>query len=305
MMVVRKRRLAFVGQATFFESCALDEDIGGLESRFIDYREGDDPEKMLAAVEAVKPDVAFFFKPEIVPTGLLRRLPCIRVGYATEPLPSLGGYARSDLARRATSFSHLDPRNFDRMIAYNPGIAASVEEIMPVWRCVPLPVADRFYRDARHLYRRPHVIFVGRSTKHRESMLEGIKHRYDIFHIAHGVGIADLDVLADTYDIGVNLHNEQYPNFENRVCFHLAAAHLVLSEPLFPTMGLEPGIDYLEVQTASDLVGRVGEVVRSPDLYHRIRIRGRAKAELFRASSVYPSLVEDLFHDIAVFGWER
>jgi hypothetical protein len=119
------------------------------------------------------------------------------------------------------------------------------------------------------------------------------------------VNVAELEQIADDYDVGINVHNDAYPNFENRVCFHLAAAHLVLSEPLTPTMGLEPGIDYLEVETASELIRRIDELVRSPDIYYGVRVRGRDKAELFRASRVYPLLVADLFRDISVFGWER
>ena len=89
------------------------------------------------------------------------------------------------------------------------------------------------------MYNRPRVVFIGRSTPHRESFLSGAKHRYDISHIAHGANPDHLEVITDTYDVGINLHNDTYPNFENRVCFHLAAGHLVLSEPLCPAHALE------------------------------------------------------------------
>lgn len=298
-------RVAFVGQGIYFESCVPGPEVEGLRPTFIDFREGDDPEQMRAAIHAADPQIAFFFKPDLVPPGLLAGLPCITVGYATEPLSSISGDSHSDLDRRRAEFARLDPKNFDRMIVYNQGISDSVEEIMPVWRCVPLPVADRYYRDARPTYRSPRVIFIGRSTNHRETLLSGVKHRHNITHIAHGVGPAELEQIVDTYDVGINLHNETYPNFENRVCIHLAGAHLVLSEPLTPTMGLEPGIDYLEVRTASELTRRVSELVRVPDIHQRVRVRGRAKAELFRASRVYPALVRDLLHDISVFGSAR
>lgn len=300
-----QRRLAFVGQGIYFAPCALDSDAPGLESGFFEYREGEDPAAMLAAVRAFEPDVAFFFKPELVPAGLLRELACVTVGYATEPLPSLAASPHRDLAVRRSSFARLDPANFDRMLVYNSGIAKSVSALMPVWRCVPLPVADRYYREPQPTFRRPRVIFVGRSTEHRESLLLDSKHRYDVVHIAHGVGPVELETIADTYDVGINLHNESYPNFENRVCLHLAAGHLVLSEPLTPTMGLEPGIDFIQFESSGELSRHIGELVRSPDLHLRVRIRGRQKAELFRASRVYPSLVDDLLHDIAVFGTER
>ncbi len=45
------------------------------------------------------------------------------------------------------------------------------------------------------------------------------------------------------HHVGINLHNEPYLPFENRVSLHLAAGHLVLSEPLDPLHG--PGRDRL------------------------------------------------------------
>ncbi|MGI8780142.1 MAG: hypothetical protein ACR2L8_08240 [Solirubrobacteraceae bacterium] len=45
--------------------------------------------------------------------------------------------------------------------------------------------------------------------------------------------------------------------------------------------------------------------VRFPPAYERVRIRGRRKAEAFRASHVYPRLVDDLLLDLRVFGTDR
>ena len=43
----------------------------------------------------------------------------------------------------------------------------------------------------------------------------------------------------------------------------------------------------------------------TPGSYDGIRVRGRAKAELFRASAVYPRLIHDLYLDLGAFGTER
>ena len=110
--------------------------------------------------------------------------------------------------------------------------------------------------------------------------------------------------MAD-HDVAINLHNEPYPSFENRVSLHLAAGHLVLSEWLSPLHGLEPGIDFLEVSTPG-VITRILEVLaRYPGTWHRVRVRGRMKAEGFRASRVYPRLVDDLLADLAAFGSDR
>src|SRR5260221_347632 len=99
------------------------------------------------------------------------------------------------------------------------------------------------------------IAFVGQSTYFRATSLDEqsersvlrIKHEFDILHLAFGVDADGLEDVLDEHDVTINLHNEPYESFENRVCIHLAAGHLVISEVLNPRHGLEPGIDYLEV----------------------------------------------------------
>ena len=72
-----------------------------------------------------------------------------------------------------------------------------------------------------------------------------------------------------------------------------------------PTHGLEPDIDYLEVADPDHLLSVLHATVAFPAAYHRVRVRGRRKAEAFRASHVYPRLIADLFTDLRVFGTTR
>ena len=206
-MAARSPRLAFVGQRTFFEACALSDE----RSAFFEFRKGGD-----------------------------------------------------------------------------------VERHLPVWRSVPIPVADRVYGPpAGDL-----TVFVGRSSTHRESFLGPVKHDFDVVHVAHGFAGERLIALLREHEVGINLHNEPYPSFENRVPIHLAAGHLVISEPLSPLHGLEPGVDFLEL-VGPALLGNTLEVLsRFPGAYDRVRVRGRRKAELFRASRVYPRLVGDLLREL-------
>ena len=108
----------------------------------------------------------------------------------------------------------------------------------------------------------------------------------------------------DEHGVAINVHNEPYPSFENRVCLHLAAGHLVLTEPLSPTHGLEPGIDYLEFhEPATHLAAPAGHArAATRPSGTRVRVRGRRKAEQFRASRVCPRLVADLLADVRAFG---
>lgn len=298
-------RLAFVGQATFFEACALTRPAGGLLTRFVEFRQGGDAEAMRAALDVWAPHVVLVFRPEIVPAGLFADLDAATLGFLTEPLPRAGGVRHKDLDLRLAALRAVDPRNFDRIVAFDPHIVPAAAGVLPVWQSLPLPVDDRFYAPVERIAGRPRTMFVGRSTEHRERLLTPSKHSFDLLHVAFGVDADRLDALMREHDVGINLHNEPYPSFENRVCLHLAAGHLVLSEPLDPTHGLEPGIDYLEVASPDHLHATLDALQRFPNAYHRVRVRGRMKAEGFRASHVYPRLVHDLLLDVRAFGGER
>lgn len=296
-------RIAFVGQATFFEACSLEAAPGaavGLEPRFFEFRQGGDGERLLSGLEAFAPGVVVVFRPEVLPAGLLHDLPGSVIGFLTEPLPRAGSGAprHDDLERRLWELGQVDPLNVDRVIAFDPHIARAADDVLPVWRSLPLPVADRFYAPVGPPPSSPRVLFVGRSTPHREKLLAEAKARHEVLHLAFGVDAAHLQELLAEHDVAINIHNHPYPSFENRVCLHLAAGNLVVSEPLSPSHGLEPGIDYLEVASPHALAETIGLLERFPGIWHDVRVRGRRKAEIFRASRVYPRLVADLALDL-------
>jgi hypothetical protein len=298
-------RIAFVGQETYFRAAALTTPTPQVLPRFIDFRAGMEPQPMLETVQSFAPDAVVVFRPEVIPAGLFTGLRVPTLGFLTEPLPRGDGKPHPDLEVRLAETRLIDRSNFDRIVSFDPLFVEAADPLAPVWRSVPLPVDDRFFVPVRPSRVPPRVVFIGRSTEHREAYLVDVKHHFDVMHMAHGVfGQRLLDLLGDT-DVGINLHNEPYPSFENRVCLHLAAGNLVISEPLSPTHGLEPGIDYVEIRHPEDLLRAVGQIHLYPDLYRRVRIRGRRKAEAFRASRVYPRLLHDLLLDLEVFGTDR
>jgi hypothetical protein len=298
-------RLAFVGQRTYFEACALGDERRELHTAFFEFRKGADAERLLAELGTFRPHVVLVFRPEIIPAGCFARLRAATLGWLTEPIPRGTTGAHSDQQRRLWELRQVDAANFDRVVSFDPLIAETASGVLDVWRSLPLPVADRFYGPVRPIRGRPRALFVGRSTPHREYFLTPVKHKYDVLHMAFGVDAAELERLLREHEVGINLHNEPYPSFENRVPTHLAAGHLVLSEPLSPLHGLEPGIDFVEIGMAGTLPNTMEVLSRFPGAYHRVRVRGRAKAELFRASRVYPRLVADLLRDLAHAGTPR
>jgi hypothetical protein len=299
-------RVAFVGQRTFFEACALGNVLPKVRTTFLEFRKGGDAEALVAGLERFRPHAVVVFRPEIIPAGAFSGLRAATLGFLTEPIPRGAGAGHPDQQRRLWELNQVDRGNFDRVVSFDPLIAETAEQALPVWRSLPLPVADRFYAPvARRLHGPARVLFVGRSTPHRERLLEPAKHLYDVVHMAFGVDAEALEALMREHDVGINLHNEPYLSFENRVSLHLAAGHLVLSEPLSPLHGLEPGIDFVEVDTPGWIARTIEVLRRYPGSYHAVRVRGRHKAESFRASRVYPRLVADLFDDLSAFGTER
>jgi hypothetical protein len=299
-------RVAFVGQRTYFEVCAPHAATAGLLPRFVDFRGGANTGELLAELDLFAPDVIIVFRPEIVPAGLFARVRSPVLGFTTEPLPRIGEPSHDNLEWNLAELDRADRGNFDRVICFDPYGWEAAATRLPTWRCMPLPVDDRLYRRVAPARRHPRVIFIGYSTMHREEHLLRAKHEFDIGHYAHGLMGDALRTALDAADVGINLHGAAEPlSFENRVLLHLASGHLVLSEPLEPTFGLEPGIDFIEFVGRDELSLRLHQIHYQPDAYERVRIRGRDKAEQFRASRVWPAVVHDLFADLDAFGTER
>jgi hypothetical protein len=299
-------RVAFVGQSAYFDACSLGGPASDLEPRFVEHRGGADPRPLVRELQAFAPHVVVVFRPETVAPGLFDDLPALTLGFNSEPLPRGPAHlAHPDLRFRLSELATTDRRQFDRIVTFDPLSAAAAEDHVDVWRSLPLPVDDRFYAPVREVPARPRVAFIGYSTEHRERFLVDVKHHFDVLHVAAGLHGAALRDLFARIDVAINLHGEPYPTFENRVCLHLAAGHLVISEPLSPTHGLEPGIDYLEVQTPGQLVARVQAIRGMPGIGRSVRVRGRLKAEQFRASRMWPRVIGDLVRDVRAFGTAR
>lgn len=298
-------RVAFVGQGVFFRQCSLERPAEGIEPTFFDFRAGAHPAALIGALQELDPDVVLVFRPEIVPPGLLDSLRALTIGYLTEPLPRDESSRHPDLHARMSWLKQVDPGNFDRIVSFDPLIAETASSVLPVWRSLPIPVADSLFMDVRKRSDTPRLLFVGRSTPHREQLLEPIKRRYPIVHIGHGLFGERLARFLEEADVQLNLHNNPYPSFENRVCVALAAGHLVVSEPLSPSHGLQAGRDYLEARDAEQLRALVERLFAEPNAFLEPQHAGRRQAERFRASRVYPPLVREAVADVAEHGSQR
>jgi hypothetical protein len=297
--------VAFVGSRAGFDACALHGPAAGLVPTLLDFRADVDPLELKAALRAAAPHVVVVFGPSSVPAGLLSDLPAATLGFLTESIVRWEGAPAPTVPVGATELSATDVEGFDRLVSFDPLVAATARTTTPVWRSMPLPVNDRMYAAPRPVNRPPRALFLGSSSEHRERFLIQAKHEYDLLHYASGLWGDDLRNVLSRTDIGINVHTDREPSFENRVLLHLAAGHLLLSEPLSPLHGLEAEIDFVPIMRPDELVTVLGQLHRRPDLYDRVRLRGRAKAEHYRASRMWPRILGDLLDDLAAFGTTR
>jgi hypothetical protein len=168
-----------------------------------------------------------------------------------------------------------DLRPGDRVIAPAPGVAGA-------WRTMPLPVADELFASASERPGTGRALWLGPDCERRRSYLE-------LFE--HSVEFVDSPASAT---VAVNLHDGGEPAFEPRVARALAAGLALVSEPLEPSFGLEPGLDYIEARDMTDVFVAVENAATAPEAYATVARRGRWKAEWFRSSRVVERLMCDL-----------
>src|ERR671916_815180 len=142
-VIVLAVRLAFVGQRTFFEVCALGDERPDIATRFHEFRRHGDANALRRDLDAFGPDVVVVFRPEIIPAGTFEGLRAATLGFLTEPIPRDAAGGHHDLDRRRWELGQVDPGSFDRVVSFDPLIAPTAQEILPVWRSGPLPVIDK------------------------------------------------------------------------------------------------------------------------------------------------------------------
>jgi hypothetical protein len=299
-------RVAFVGQRTYIEPHVLESQAGGVTPTFHDHRDGADFDVVRKALDDERPDLVVVFRPDTVPAGALADLPAPVLGVATEPLPRAGRSSHVSLDFGLAALAGTDRGNVDRVLLCDPLGWESAADHVPVWRCAPLPVADSLYRTPQPSRHPPRMMFLGHSTMHRETALVDQKHKFDLAHYAHALLGEELREALASADVAICLHNDEgVVTFPPSMLIHLAAGQLVLSEPIEPAFGLDPGIHYVRVWNRHDLDLRIHQLQQMPDAYDRVRLRGNHFAQQFRASLVWPRLIGDLFDDLRAFGTER
>ena len=285
-------RCAFVGQDFYFGRCSWVCHEPDIHARFVDATFGVNEERAKRELLEFEPDVMIVFRPEVLP-DLVRsaRAPWV-IGVFTEPLVQVGAEGHPDLHRRFQDFAAADLTGLlDRVVVFSPAIIGAVEQYLDVWQVVPLPVADfEFKRPIEiPLHGELRGFFQGRVTRHRATFLDHLKHRRDWLIVDHG-SIAG----QEAFPIALNLHNERYLNFENRVLRNLAQGHLAMSERLQPTFGMQPGTEYLEFEEPGQMLELLEFIEMDREYAREVQLRGHHYVQRHRASRVWARVLSDL-----------
>jgi hypothetical protein len=284
----RPLRAAFIGDPAWLSACCPPAASSKLLAERFPHRPGGDAEALALAVQESRPDVCVAFAPASLPSGMLAELPGARLGVI--------------LADAGEEPAQWRAEGLHRLASFRPELTGEEAGGMQLWRAFPPPVADELYAPVRGMRHPPRAISIGRATRHREEVLTPAKHHHDLLQAIHGVEGADLAELLGEHDVGVYVPPWPGPGFGQQVGVHLAAGQLLISQPLSPLHGLERGIDYIQFHTAEELVWLLDRLRRFPEMHRRERVRGRMKAEWFRASRLFERIAEDLLLDVAAFG---
>lgn len=285
---VEPSRVAFLGPVAWLDGCCPTLPADGLIAARFATQRSLDAEQAVRELEAFGPDACVVLDPVSVPAPVLGALPGVTLGMLVAGLPP---------AESAQAIGSLD-----RLVSFKPTLTGERVGSGEIWRAVPPPVSDLLYRQVRRLPGAPRAMSIGRASEHREALLIGAKHHHDLLQLIHGVSGAALVEFLGEYQVGVYVAPEPGGGFGHQVPMHLAAGQLLLSEHLAPAHGLERNIDYMQVDHPEALVWLLDRLRRFPEMHHSVRVRGRLKAEQFRASRLFPRLLHDLFHDVAAFG---
>jgi hypothetical protein len=280
-------RVAFAGPAVWLDGCAPGP-TDGLVAATFPISAGQHVAQADADLHAFGPDVTVVLDPLGIPALALGENAGVSLGVLVGGLPA------------ATEAKRLDA--FDRLVSFRPALTGRAAGRQPLWRAIPPPVSDALFQEPRSLHGAPRVMSVGRSTPHREKLLLPAKHHHDLLQLIHGVSGETLIEILTAYDVGVYVAPEPGGGFGAQVGMHLAAGQLLLTDGLDPAHGLERDIDYLQVKDAAALVWTLDRLARFPEMYRRIRVRGRMKAEQYRSSRLFARVVHDLLADVAAFG---
>ena len=293
-------QVTFLGRDVEHRPWTLGAPAADVVPTFVDHKDTDDAQAIVDRVADTQPDVVVALRPAHVDGRTLREATgALTLAVVEDEVDTHFGRDVWTQDRPAREPLPPKPQGYDRTITTDPQLARE----LGAWRSAPLPVDDAFFLPPRQGEHDMRLLFLGDSTAWRERFLIEAKHFYDLSHYAYGLSGEELGEVLENTNIGVLIRRDDgITTFPKTALLHLAAGHLVFTELLRPPRGLEPGLDHVEVHQPDQLLHHLHQVRKRPGAFEHVRIRGRRRAEAFRASVVWPRLLHDLRADVAAFG---
>ncbi len=284
-------KFVFLGQKIYFGKTTYTGIKLGIQSNFVSHTYDESWTTSLKIIKKINPQVVIIYRPEVYDIEFLTilRQEFITVAYFTEPLPFFGFEAEFDLIRRYAPFENYDMSNCDFNVTYNPVTCKILNEKSKIILTHPIPVSDDIFVRKSDLSDSIGGIFLGRVTKERNEYLMPLKHRFNLTVLDHG----ELnESFFNKHIFAVNLHSDSYPNFENRIFYHMAQSLLVLTEPVIPDYGLEDGKHYLGFDSPESLKELVIDISKNNYKYYEVANSGFTFAQEFSTSKFLKKLIQ-------------
>lgn len=248
------KKIAFVAQPEYFRS-TYGKDLDNLYIIKEVKTLFDVPWYYYSDLIEFNPDIAFFFgAPQFYPGELLKKIKGIKVALSCEPIPFyLNGrlYKSQDRLHRFASLKSSKNR-YDKFYHFcKQSIPFLIEQGFKVNGEFIFPVATETYRPINN-EKRYDLFFSGRETAHRMSYLAILQRDYKTMHLGYGIYGKEYARLISQCKIGLNLHIDNLPSFEQRVQNMMACGIMVLSERLLQNDFFIPGKDYIEFKNKKD-----------------------------------------------------
>lgn len=254
------------------------------------------------------PDLTFVFRGELLPIAVVEQLPGIKIGMSTEAMPKIidGNLVYThDSLSRFKFFLDIFNRPFDVIFHYDESSKSFFQsQGIQLSGFQPLPIATDTCKPVNTVPQRD-ILFLGRSTPHRDGFLEPLKRDFDLLHIAHGLpgpkGVIERDFLPliSNFHVALNIHAENEISWEPRIQQMLACGALVVSEPISPNPYLLADRDFLCVNSPEAMYQVCEEVLHNPARFSHLRRNGLEQVQKhLNAKLTFPNLFSEIMSGV-------
>ena len=246
------------------------------------------------------PDVIFLFRMEFIPDSVLKDLKGIKIALSSEPIPKhINGklICSDDMLRRFEALKQAIGK-YDYFFHYDESSLRYLQENgFPNARSFVFPVSTELCNpdNKKQDY---DALFVGRSTEHREKMLEVLKRDYKILHIAHGIEWPESVNYINRAKINLNLHVEDELQFEPRLQILFACKSFVMSEPLSNKNVFLKDKHYIEVYTEKDFISKFEYYLQDEQARRSIAQEAYdLTISKYQSKQFYPKIIEEVINN--------